>query len=610
MSKTNFGRRLLALAAITLWLLTGLTRDALGAEPTPCKTSHQPDLDPKARRPRFDIQLDGSVEFDADRPNTFRLPLSGVLRIVRTRAGEESEIACGPVGRGKTYAFELNGDKEIVADDHSVYRIDVFGTSPQPGIATGDARQARVREVLEQATSKQNELESNAEAVAHVKALTTRVLWAQLAEYASPARLDELEGALTSARGKLPPDVGFQKARKDAASELEGALRSIRLGDSALVDQRLKEFSAAALTAQTPLKDFDLCENDELNRNSRSSEPLLHLIQSELPGAADTVMLEYGQGVEDGSSMPVRMRRGILLNHVGRDTILRNRITYANAPEASIADIFRVALPAFIRAGAVKGLGAMAPGVPAPSFLCAVPTAAQVQLKKLPDRSLDRKPLAGLIAAYASQSFNILPAPKKQVLVVVCEGKECKEDGDSVRNKVVFPPEDHLRVAIAVELGVNLGMVGPTNAYGNWGYEQVAGNDTLTRSYALRNSVDVRNNTVVSLLVGARCDNWLFALGPGLVDFAGNEAVKLWNAKLGRRLAKDLFLTLGGGIRFVDYPRATEHDIRVLPIADAPLGAVTETKLGWSVGLGLALDLSLLADAGEKIVGGIQGAKR
>jgi len=218
---------------------------------------------------------------------------------------------------------------------------------------------------------------------------------------------------------------------------------------------------------------------------------------------------------------------------------------------------------------------------------------------------------------YSSRAYTLTEMPAATVDVLFCEGKTCPKDISTVTRAEVRPTASPSWTILA-EVGFNGAITteDPGWTMGDPQFESTGGASGPETLFELRYPRDVRRLFTGSLLIGSRfCDDkWFVGGGPTLLVGSGGGALTQLNARLGRQLSRGLYLTFGGGVRFV--PTATDYkpgDLIAVTgtagTAKAPESFRTTQTLLPVVSLGLSFDLGVLGSAADSLVASMGATK-
>jgi hypothetical protein len=569
---------------------------------------------PVGGKARFTILADGAVAFDAsvEKP-TLRLQVptkpmtcttangaaascSGVLRVDRVRAGVRTPLVCGAVTADATY--EVPG----YVDDWSLVEVGLYGIDPTGAGPRADRAAAIVRRLQERFEKSRKEQTSTA---------VTWWTWA-------------LKSSVAGLLGTLPDSGAAAVAAKDGTT---ATLNAITL---ALLDKCAPPLDAQMCVANQSLKDLvnelkvevneaspnqpkigmllenlrvppkptapkEYCEALSGLKALTQQDKVLKLVAAQLPSATRVLEVAYANGMAEHQRTNKNTPLGVLINNVPQGLVISTPTRSYEAKQASVADVLATFLPFFIRA-----------------------TAAADKSEVINEACVDTKvPDMGseTVAAYESRGVVLPPGAGTTTELQVCEGDKCVPDGatPTVRNTVTIKPPNRWRLGLFLDFSGNYGktLSGGHDAFSEPGYEALNGDDNLSEAFVLHRQSDVRRNIMLSLLIGPRSDRFAFAFGPGLVDASGSDAFRQWHLRLGIKVAENLFVTVGGGARFIQEPEEGAAGALVLtrtPDTHAKTPTLqTETGVAVTGGVGLALDLSVLSDAGEKLLKSVGG---
>lgn len=604
--RTRIARIGVLVATLGTWTLA---RTATAAQPCPDGAGA---LKTVGATPRYVVAVDGTVAIDPKgTAQTFRVQTRGQVQLTRVQGGTRRPLACGVAEPNETYQFVSESGAPTDVDEWSVVELDLYGALPKDPDAELEGRLKQITTAYKKTVATAREKAERDEATVKFarEDLRFRLLSAfdetpanDLRNIESARGADAARRVATAAEttDNLVDDIckpgahhAFAASRCEVAKEVQATLRtakaSLEAGRTvgAAAGQSLRPG-----TAPKAPEGFDLCRLDRQIQATREPTPRGHLVHAELPVAANVHTVGYASGRTEGPALKKDAPTAILVERVPNDRTLVIQTVLTDTRETSLGDLLRIFVPVVI-----KAIGS---GVASAEKV--LPCTTQVE------------PPPDLVAPIGTRAFIVPPSSTASADVSICEGKECSAAGPvpSVRNKITFPAPDHARTMLALDFGVNGGTtIDGDNAFGEPVYESAVGNDTLTQSFTLRNRVDVRRHVMFSLLIGRRWNDVMLAFGPGLIDFKGQPAVNQWNFRFGQRIAKDLFATIGLGFRFAERPRDSVPDVVVksrTPEAEAATPSLaTTTEFAVTAGIGLALDLALLGDAGKDIVESLGG---
>jgi hypothetical protein len=585
---------------------------AAAAAPPDMKCEHQTDPDPTIAAPYFEIQRDGTVSVEPKgEAHTLHVQdgAGAFLRVYRVRADRRDEVLCARIDTNSA-AYRVPG-----VDEWSVLEADLYGRVPDGASKEFEARRD---EILKKQDKRLEQAEKDTRPFAEAwlkwkflkdidgKFAVTE--WVRSA-LSNAGKLSVAKRALGDADAYLEGNSPCEERslhhveRCDAVKAILATLRKLSVGlrsspiDPVAVEVLLRDLRPAA---EKPALPAGYC-SIEPGRRALAAQ-VLRLLHVEMPATKQTIEVSWLNGHETHSrkkDLPI----GVIVTSVPSERGAIAQVRSSPIKVSNPGEILSVFLPVFLKAAA--GIGPLLQPEPltaAPSP-CAPPPEADVELVE---------PGPEIVAPLGTRAF-VIPSNGTNVAdVSICEGDKCTTEGTapSIRSVVTINPPARLRLALFLDFGVN---GGEEDAFSTPRYEAVSGSDTLTQAFVLGDEDDPRRHALLSLLIGARRGPVMAAIGPGLVDTAGKSAFNQWNVRIGYEVAEHFFLTLGTGLRFAQQPKSSTPTAIVLPrtpVAEtSPPAIQTETKMAWTVGAGVAIDLSLLPSAGKDLVNSIGSGK-
>lgn len=435
---------------------------------------------------------------------------------------------------------------------------------------------------------------SAANAAIAAVATLRQALEAQLCKPAPPLPADEKHCAA----------VALAQASLLAVSGDLIALDRALLGDP--VDRAVALATLAEAKAALPEKllmgkDLDAhCDDLALITWLRDA-PLRPVVRAEIPvlrGRDRLEIVSFGGGDTTLNPLWNHQNLGVLLvnapNGIKLSTAIKRTAVASTSPVEILAKFLSIAVGAGTRSG-----GAL------DSTLCLNREATLVDAKT---ETLAEQTTRAIAFAPFSSDY--------RTGIAICSGAKCSSgaDDEAVRNRLDISSRAIFGLTLMVEQSANA-LLNPRHAHlSKPRLEPVGGTLGPDQLFQLSYATDPKDFFATSVLLAVRWWNVAVGFGPAFIIGTNAALFSQWSARVMFSFVRGVFVTLGVGVRFVptafDYPADTVFSVPRTSGQDAtPPSLRTRDTEQWLGGVGVALDLALLADAGAGLLKAIGATK-